>query len=657
MRPAHSFIRAAHQGLLDLASSGASDVVFVDEGRSAPGPAFEGLSEMAFDAGFVVSTFALGGDVGFEALDTIVRGFVKNLAARDAQKKGLVGLLDAFVTEHKRRASERFAEASEAFGLGGDLGRIAHAYVEAAGEARRELRVLKAWLEGSEIPAIPDDMPEGILEARTAKPTLAALSRLVRVLGYDGLVLVARRAGHLCELTPVRRETAYTVLRELIDNADSPRGLVSTRLYVSGASPLFASARGIVLDGALSTRVFLGEAVGDDPSSAVPLPHNSLISLDVAHDTDDAGREPEAPAPRKARAVRALVRASQGLPPLALLDALTVGYERIDETLTTLFEHASNDGSVFAIVSGAYGTGKTHLLLHVEERALAERRPVFRLAVERIDVDLGNPQRHLGRMLEQTTLPLPGSPSPLDRLAHWTRADASTNKLEKLLGEIVDAGGDAASAARKAQRALGEGPTELAACLAAVDLVVKPNSASYRADAYGRLLLWLELLERLEGFAGPLVIIDEAENLYRGGTSRSERRTALRSLAFYCGGTLPRACVVLAVTPDTLEELRGESQELLDEVADQKTLLAWEDGTMLRRRLGRGRAIDVVKLSREQLAELGERARRAHAAVRGSITDREWDDWLGETIKKKPTPRLLLRSCMHRLEKLWWLGG
>jgi formate dehydrogenase len=36
-----------------------------------------------------------------------------------------------------------------------------------------------------------------------------------------------------------------------------------------------------------------------------------------------------------------------------------------------------------------------------------------------------------------------------------------------------------------------------------------------------------------------VLLIDEAENLYRGGTSRLERRTALRSLSFYCGGMLP----------------------------------------------------------------------------------------------------------------------
>ena len=92
-----------------------------------------------------------------------------------------------------------------------------------------------------------------------------------------------------------------------------------------------------------------------------------------------------------------------------------------------------------------------------------------------------------------------------------------------------------------------------------LDLVDKPASASYRKDAYARLQLWLDLLARLEGCEGPVLIVDEAENLYRMGVSRSERRTALRSLAHYCGGALPRATVILAVTPDTLTALRDEA--------------------------------------------------------------------------------------------------
>ena len=45
----------------------------------------------------------------------------------------------------------------------------------------------------------------------------------------------------------------------------------------------------------------------------------------------------------------------------------------------------------------------------------------------------------------------------------------------------------------------------------------------------------------------PVLILDEAENLYRVGVSRPERRTALRSLAHYCGGALLRAVLKRAM--------------------------------------------------------------------------------------------------------------
>ena len=88
------------------------------------------------------------------------------------------------------------------------------------------------------------------------------------------------------------------------------------------------------------------------------------------------------------------------------------------------------------------------------------------------------------------------------------------------LVEIAAAGGEAA---RPASRALGGtgarelDPATVTEILGALDLGDKPASASYRKDAYARLLLWLELLSRLEGCEGPVVILDEAENLYRAG--------------------------------------------------------------------------------------------------------------------------------------------
>jgi hypothetical protein len=152
-----------------------------------------------------------------------------------------------------------------------------------------------------------------------------------------------------------------------------------------------------------------------------------------------------------------------------------------------------------------------------------------------------------------------------------------------------------------------------------------------------------------------VLILDEAENLYRVGVSRTERRTALRSLAHYCGGALPRATVVLAVTPDTLEALREEAGALLDEIEEQASLLPSEDVAMLRRRLLRARPIRVKKLGPSDLEALAEQARSVARNVRGKHVDRRIGAFLERAVKDSDTPRDLLRRVMLREERIAWL--
>jgi len=191
--------------------------------------------------------------------------------------------------------------------------------------------------------------------------------------------------------------------------------------------------------------------------------------------------------------------------------------------------------------------------------------------------------------------------------------------------------------------------------LGCTDLIKKANAPNYRLDAYGRLLLWLDLLERLEQCAGPVVLIDEAENLYKLGISRAERRTALRTLSFYCGGALPRACVVMAITPDVLDTLREESKELLEELGEQSTLLSAEDAAMLRRRLVRLRPIAVPRLEGAHRAILLARVRAMHARVRGVRLDAAWGRFAEELLVEDGlSPRELVRRASDWLEARWW---
>jgi hypothetical protein len=639
-------IDAELQALEDVACASASTTTVIEAEAGASAAAQE-LAAAALDAGFAVASASLA-DHGLHGLDTLVRAFALDLRLPGRAKKGLVAGLEAFAAG--RRAEERFEEAADQEGLFGELRSLAANTIGAA-SAQAANRRLQTWLRGDDPKRAADAETLRVLSPRTAKPALAALTRLARVLGAKGTLLLLVDGEALADLPMARRDIAYTVLRELIDNGDGGRGMTATKITIFASPSLFQGSTSVLSHGALLSRL------GEDEASA-PTPHAPRIALDpIEGKTLGRAPEVEAPEPRRAKALRSLLRVTQGLPPIDATMELTIGMEEIDSRVDKLFETASNDGSVFSILLGDYGAGKTHHLLHLEARALAERRPVFWLSIERLDEDLGNPQRHLRRLLEGATLPLTGAPSPLDRLEHWLRSEAGRKKLGLALSEVAASDGEAAPAARKALRNEDGGAIDEAAVkevLGALDLVDKPSQPSYRRDAYARLQLWLELIARLEGCEGPVVLLDEAENLYRPGVSRAERRTALRSLGFYCGGGLPRACVVLAVTPSSLEELRAEAGELLDAIEEQRTLLATEDVTMLRRRLLRSKPLEVIKLTRADRETLGHHAKALYEKVHGKVKDAGWDAWLHATTGSAKSPRAVLQAAALRLERLAW---
>ena len=285
---------------------------------------------------------------------------------------------------------------------------------------------------------------------------------------------------------------------------------------------------------------------------------------------------------------------------------------------------------------------------------------MLRLAVEAAHSDLGQPQRHLRRLLEDSTLPLGGRPSITDLLYQWTSREDSTatlvETLERLSTRDDEVGENALSVVRAAKRR--KNPRRvLESLLSGRDLSEKTATRRYRSAAYGRLLLWLTLLEELEGLKGPVLIIDEAENLYRGGVARAERRTALRSLAFYCGGVIASGCVVLALTKDASEKLADECEELLGEVDEQTSTHAWEDAAMFLRRLRRPKVILVPALKPDAAHDLARAVRKAHRAVRGSVRAPDIDDLVDEHLAARDTPRSIVRTVVDCLERAWWEGG
>jgi hypothetical protein len=655
-------LRSTEQALEDLAVAESAEVVFVRAEHAGVGAAYaDAIEERAVARGFVTAQLRIGAERSFDSLEALVRSVLEvarlpGAGPRGPRDRGLFALLDAFALKHRERAAARFDERAEALAAAGDLTALSRAYVASAGPARKEKRRLIAWLDGTELEHT-EVAPQALsaLTARTAKRALTELTRLVRVLGHRGTLLVFRDGDALLHLPPARRESAYTVLRELIDNADGGRGMLATRIALLGTTALFEGTRSLASLRPLATRAQLLPGQGPPPP-----PHRPLVDLTMPGVIED--REvpaPTVPAEATAAPMRAVVRACQGLPPVESILSMSVGQDAIDRAIERLFAHAAMDGSVFALLTGEYGAGKTHLLLHLAARALAERRPVFNLSLERLDTDFGNPQRHLRRLLDAAILPGRARATPIDQLCTWTRSREGVARLLRTLQEIAKSGdGDASRAAERALRRARQPKTcaaALDAFLGAIDLVEKGNAPSYRLDAYGRLLLWLELLRRLERCEGPVVLIDEAENLFKIGISRAERRTALRTLSFYCGGALPGACVVMAITPDVLDTLRRESEDLLEELGDQATLLSAEDAMMLRQRLVKLKPLAVPALEREHRATLLARVRATHVRARGRRAEPEWGHFAEGLLPDSGlSPRELVRRAADWLEARWW---
>lgn len=639
---ARTFVDAQLRALHETSLTGMATVAVVVRPKlKEPEDALASLATRALAEGFAVTRASLA-EHGLNGLNEVVRTLAESveMGRGSGRKVGLVAALEGFAVTHGKTAVQAFDARAREAGLVGELRRLARGVVEAATKNASVAR-LEQWFVG-ERPLDADAGPMlRLLGPATAKSTLAALTRLIRVLGARGTVIVLDHGEALVDLSPARRELAMTVLRELIDNADGRGGMTATKLLVSGDEAMLKRKHGLLEHAALATRITTLEP------NAWPAPHATLALLDAdvaALQSVPVVGEDAVPQ------LRALLRVGQGLPPLEALSELTVGLDEVDHRIDQIFATSANDGSVFAVLSGDYGSGKTHHLLHIESRALASKRPVLRLAVERLDEDMGNPQRHLRRLLEGTIIPIEGQPNVFGCLDRWLANEPTRATLTAALRTLSTSDTEVRGHAAQCLDGHLLDERALIGVLSALDLVEKPASASYRRDAYRRLLLWLELLARVDGCEGPVVIVDEAENLYRRGVSRPERRTALRSLGFYCGGALPRACVVLALTPETLASLREEASALLDEIEVQVTILPQEDIAMLRHRLLRAKPIEVRKLDAAERSTLVERVRALHVRVRGVHPDEGWDAWLEKAQRESQSPRELVRRTVERLE-------
>ena len=99
---------------------------------------------------------------------------------------------------------------------------------------------------------------------------LHQMTVFLRYRGYKGFLILVDEVENVLHLTPAARRSAYTIVRELIDNVDTSHGMSTTLLFFSGTPDLFDSDKGIAEYEALASRVLL--AMDDEsPNPSAPV--------------------------------------------------------------------------------------------------------------------------------------------------------------------------------------------------------------------------------------------------------------------------------------------------------------------------------------------------------------------------------------------------
>jgi len=143
------------------------------------------------------------------------------------------------------------------------------------------LGVLHGWFRGEDVHKRGGDVRKRLREAgivepvnrRNAKEMLRHMSAFLGYRGYKGFMILLDEVENVLRYTPKSRRTAYTHLRELIDNVDDRHGMVSTCCYAAGTPDLFDGDKGFTEYEALAARVLLPTG-GDTPN-----PMASLVDL------------------------------------------------------------------------------------------------------------------------------------------------------------------------------------------------------------------------------------------------------------------------------------------------------------------------------------------------------------------------------------------
>lgn len=231
-----------------------------------------------------------------------------------------------------------------------------------------------------------------------------------------------------------------------------------------------------------------------------------------------------------------------GVVPVRGLDRLTVGREEERARLESLFD----DGRGMLVVSGGYGSGKTHLLELAEAQALARGWLVARATFDPVEVPPSHPIRVYGALIDSLRYPdgvsvglrplverlvdSPAHASPGGASAHawlsplaWTLKNVTDPRIQDAVLELVSGRSteDAGQLSEHLKRRGWTGPR----------LLAMPDYRTF-GQIMAHLLGGMSAWARDAGWKGLCVLLDEAEYFDQlGATSKEMAENVLRYLA------------------------------------------------------------------------------------------------------------------------------
>jgi len=312
--------RAATDNLEELEISGGSCVRWL-KGRYGQGKThlFARLIELAFSRNWVTSYVQISGrgeGVELHRFEQVYAAIVRNCLTRDlvAEQRGSVDpgrvpgwdwILDNWFSELRKMAVGRVTGDVPSFkmrdaveqtmtairrrwNLQGSFADALRQYAIARIDGDEEWAQLMLWWfsaedvhsRGGEVrPRLRQAGVREPIKRQNAKEMLRSLSSFLSYRGYGGTLILLDEVENVLHETPSARRTAYTVLRELIDNVDDRHGMTRTAFYISGTPDLFDGEKGVTEYEALAARILLPSDLSR-PNPAASVLDLSLYPLD-----------------------------------------------------------------------------------------------------------------------------------------------------------------------------------------------------------------------------------------------------------------------------------------------------------------------------------------------------------------------------------------